>query len=158
MRGRAVEALPRSESCGSQMKDVIKRICELQPHYSFQNTPEMQERGAALRRRLKPAIERMEPSFAEALGEFGDEFSVEASHGISRKTELPWARLSSRRMSPNPTLRVMQLGHYEILSALAKGAMGEVWSARDSKLGREVAIKTLSTEFARDEERLARFD
>ena len=51
-----------------------------------------------------------------------------------------------------------QLGHYEILSALGKGGMGEVWRARDSKLGREVAIKTLPEEFARDDERLARFE
>ena len=51
-----------------------------------------------------------------------------------------------------------QLGHYEILSALGKGGMGEVWRARDSKLGREVAIKTLPEEFAQDEERLARFE
>ena len=36
--------------------------------------------------------------------------------------------------------------------------MGEVWRARDQKLGREVAIKTLPEEFAKDEERLARFE
>ena len=51
-----------------------------------------------------------------------------------------------------------QLGSYEILSPLGKGGMGEVWLARDSKLGREVAIKTLPEEFARDAERLARFE
>ena len=51
-----------------------------------------------------------------------------------------------------------QLGSYEILSALGKGGMGEVWRAKDSKLGREVAIKTLPEEFAQDEERLARFE
>ena len=50
------------------------------------------------------------------------------------------------------------LGTYEILSPLGKGGMGEVWRARDSKLGREVAIKTLPGEFAKDEERLARFE
>ncbi len=50
------------------------------------------------------------------------------------------------------------LGTYEILSPLGKGGMGEVWRARDSKLGREVAIKTLPEEFAQDGERLARFE
>ena len=52
----------------------------------------------------------------------------------------------------------IQLGSYEILSPLGKGGMGEVWRAKDSKLGREVAIKTLPEEFAQDEERLARFE
>src|SRR5262245_24581244 len=51
-----------------------------------------------------------------------------------------------------------QLGHYTVLSALGKGGMGEVWRARDTKLGREVAIKTLPEEFAKDKERLARFE
>ena len=51
-----------------------------------------------------------------------------------------------------------KLGHYEILSLLGKGGMGEVWRARDTKLGREVAIKTLPEEFAKDANRLARFE
>ena len=51
-----------------------------------------------------------------------------------------------------------KLAHYEIVSAIGKGGMGEVWKAKDSKLGREVAIKTLPEEFAKDEERLARFE
>jgi len=49
------------------------------------------------------------------------------------------------------------LGHYEILSALGKGGMGEVFLARDTKLDREVAIKFLPSEFSNDPERLARF-
>ena len=51
-----------------------------------------------------------------------------------------------------------KLGHYEILTLLGKGGMGEVWRARDTKLGREVAIKTLPEKFAKDAHRLARFE
>ena len=51
-----------------------------------------------------------------------------------------------------------KLGHYEISTLLGKGGMGEVWRARDTTLGREVAIKTLPAEFAQDKDRLARFE
>ncbi len=51
-----------------------------------------------------------------------------------------------------------RLGPYEIISPIGKGGMGEVYSARDTKLDREVAIKVLPEEFANDDERLARFE
>jgi serine/threonine protein kinase len=50
------------------------------------------------------------------------------------------------------------LGNYEVLSAIGKGGMGEVWRARDKKLQREVAIKALPDEFAKDADRLTRFE
>jgi serine/threonine protein kinase len=51
-----------------------------------------------------------------------------------------------------------RLGTYEIVGLLGAGGMGEVYRARDSKLSRDVAIKILPDAFARDPERLARFD
>ncbi|HSL85171.1 MAG TPA: serine/threonine-protein kinase, partial [Thermoanaerobaculia bacterium] len=50
------------------------------------------------------------------------------------------------------------LGPYEIVAPLGAGGMGEVWRARDSRLGREVAVKVLPAEFAADAERLKRFE
>ena len=50
------------------------------------------------------------------------------------------------------------LGTCEIIALIGKGGMGEVYRARDTKLQRDVAIKVLPALFARDPERLARFE
>jgi eukaryotic-like serine/threonine-protein kinase len=50
-----------------------------------------------------------------------------------------------------------RLGPYEILAPIGTGGMGEVHQAKDQKLGRDVAIKVLTEEFARDTDRVARF-
>src|SRR5256885_860780 len=51
-----------------------------------------------------------------------------------------------------------RLGPYEILSPLGAGGMGEVYRARDTRLGREVAIKLLPEGLASDRDRLSRFE
>jgi Tol biopolymer transport system component len=51
-----------------------------------------------------------------------------------------------------------RLGPYEIVGPLGAGGMGEVYRARDTRLGREVAIKVLPAELAADPERLGRFE
>jgi Tol biopolymer transport system component len=51
-----------------------------------------------------------------------------------------------------------RIGVYEILSPLGAGGMGEVYRARDTRLGRDVALKIIPAIFANDPERLARFE
>ena len=51
-----------------------------------------------------------------------------------------------------------RLGPYEVLAAIGAGGMGEVYRARDTRLGREVAIKVLPSELSSDPDRLGRFE
>ena len=51
-----------------------------------------------------------------------------------------------------------KLAHYEIVEPIGKGGMGEVYRAKDTKLGREVAIKALPEEFTQHPQKLARFE
>src|SRR5690606_22677796 len=74
----------------------------LQPEYRPENTPEMQRRGELVRTALAAQVRGLAPMLTPLMGEFGDDFGVDASDGIGRKTEAPWVRFYSKRMSPSP--------------------------------------------------------
>jgi eukaryotic-like serine/threonine-protein kinase len=57
-----------------------------------------------------------------------------------------------------PTLTGQRLGAYDVLDLLGVGGMGQVYRARDTKLGRDVAVKVLPRLFSADHERVVRFD
>jgi len=58
----------------------------------------------------------------------------------------------------DPTMTNKSLAHYELVEKIGEGGMGEVFRARDTKLGRDVALKFLPDALAADAERLGRFE
>src|SRR6266571_689626 len=56
------------------------------------------------------------------------------------------------------TLVNQTIAQYRVISKIGEGGMGEVYRARDTKLGRDVAIKVLPAAFSADAERLRRFE
>ena len=77
-----------------------------------------------------------------------------------RFLEVPLGEVAAHVLAgPRPASLVgRQIGSYEILGLLGAGGMGEVYRARDTKLGRDVAIKVVADVFLSDPERLARLE
>jgi len=99
------------------MKEILRRICELQPLYSSSNTAEMQERGLLVRSALADDLRARIPVLQRSFDPIFDDLAVEASDGIGRKTEAPWVRIFSKAMSPNP-----REGFYLVLHFAADGS------------------------------------
>jgi len=74
--------------------------------------------------------------------------------------ETPVMEVAAKAIAEDSTTSIVgrNLGHYQILSLLGKGGMGEVYRARDTRLSREVAIKILPSEYSADADRLRRFE
>jgi Tol biopolymer transport system component len=94
----------------------------------------------ALRREVESLLRQQ----SQAEGFLAEPALVAAAHGLASES--------------GQSLIGRTLGAYQIHSLLGAGGMGEVYRARDSKLGRDVAIKILPRLFAADRERLARFE
>src|SRR5262245_26417121 len=76
-----------------------------------------------------------------------------------RFIESPALDVAARQIAAGAAVRIGEhLGPYEVTGMLGAGGMGEVYRARDSHLGRDVAIKILPPIFLADPERLARFE
>ena len=73
--------------------------------------------------------------------------------------ESPALEMAAKMFAQEQPLSLVgrQIGSYLVLSSLGAGGMGEVYRAKDTELGREVALKVLPQAFLRDPERLARF-
>ena len=75
----------------------------------------------------------------------------------ARFLDIPASQIAANALKPDLVGVGRQLGPYKIAALLGAGGMGEVYRARDSKLARDVAIKTLPPELASDPNRLTRF-
>src|SRR2546425_724527 len=107
------------------------------------------ERSAFLRQACAddPALRSEVESLISSHNEAGDSIEAMAAEAA---TEM----LADEQ--PGPILG-KHIGHYEVLSLLGRGGMGEVFLAQDTSLGRKVALKLLRSDFTRIEERLRRF-
>src|SRR5215468_11165593 len=73
--------------------------------------------------------------------------------------EVAWGLSPENQRTRNMTLsHGARLGPYEILGQIGAGGMGEVYRAKDPRLGRDVAIKVLPASFSEDADRLRRFE
>jgi serine/threonine protein kinase len=111
--------------------------------------------------KARPAF--LDRACAEDLSLRAEVQSLLAAHdGVGEFLEHPamdavaktLARTSSTAMALTEGVR---LGSYEVLSRIGAGGMGEVYSARDTQLGRTVALKLLRTPFTLEADRLRRF-
>jgi len=97
---------------------------------------------------LRKEVDSLLSTFAVAPSAFLESPAIDGVPAIS----------TTNRPGSRPLGRGTRLGPYEILAPLGSGGMGEVYRAKDDRLGREVAIKVLAGELAADSDRLRRFE
>ncbi len=89
---------------------------------------------------------------------FKCELQLSSAGRFADESVPPWSKLISRREQTMALTAGTCLGHYEIVSPLGAGGMGEVYLARDRKLHRQVAIKVLHSDRSGDPAARRRFE
>ena len=129
----------------------------------------MSDRWEQIERIYHTALERNGDERAAFLdencsGDPGIRTEVESLLGYETKTHGfiggPALDIAAKAMGQQPSTPMIgrRVGVYEIQALIGRGGMGEVYRARDSRLDRNVAIKTLPDVFSADPERLSRFE
>jgi serine/threonine-protein kinase len=121
------------------------------------------ERWQQLKQIFQSALER-EPAERSAFVKqacAGDEAlrcdveSLISSHDQAGDSiEAMAAEAATEMLEDDRAIVGKQIGHYQVLSHIGHGGMGEVFLAQDTRLGRKVALRLLRADFTRNEERL----
>ena len=122
----------------------VEDLCERALALSSSERPAFLQEVCGSDEDLRREVESLLANASKADSFLDPSALAEAAHGV---VNSPTAALTGRR-----------IGTYEIAGQLGVGGMGEVYRARDTKLGRDVAIKVLPPAFTADRERLARFE
>ena len=122
-----------------QLKQIFQSALERNPA----------ERSAFLNQACAgdPALRSEVESLISSHDQAGDSIEAMAAEAA---TEM----LANERAGP---IIGKHIGHYQVLSHIGRGGMGEVFLAQDTSLGRKVALKLLRRDFTRNEDRLRRF-
>lgn len=86
------------------MRVELQRIIDLQPAWTYQNTPEMQERGQLIRRAGPDWLRSFSTGISESMAIPETDFIANGSDGTGLKTEIPWFRFADRQRSKSATV------------------------------------------------------
>lgn len=139
LRGAQIEKVPLP------IRAIVDRALGLDPDVRFRSAAEL---VAAMKAIDVGALEASDPSDVTAE-------TVLSDMGQQPDTSSPESRRNQSRQET--TLPFEKLGHYELLSRIGRGGMGDVYLGYERSLDRKVAIKVLPADLARDQDLVRRF-